>query len=240
MNRDDQLAAFCQTFVGYGTEDAEVWLIGLEEGGGVSWDEIESRLDQWEEDGRPQFQPFRPDPVPDDHRWFGHRPKLQPYWNRLSRLMMAAEGRPVDIEEVRAYQRTELASPDGGAALLELLPLPSPSTSHWLYGDHSALPWLSTRQKYREFMLQTRTRLLHDLIREHRPAVAVFVGVTFRDSWEQVAGQPVPLAPDAPVQILNDTQSLMIYHPAARGRPHTYFEEAGRSLAYPRSSLDSA
>lgn len=46
---DDDLSQFMKTFYGYGTLSAKFWFIGMEEGGGNSFTEVQARLSAWEQ-----------------------------------------------------------------------------------------------------------------------------------------------------------------------------------------------
>lgn len=52
MQLDDQLVdQFIHTFYGSGTYSASFWFVGMEEGGGISLEEVTKRLAIWQELG---------------------------------------------------------------------------------------------------------------------------------------------------------------------------------------------
>lgn len=128
------LQAFMGGFFGYRNLGAKYWFIGLEEGGGTSIDEIRNRLEAWDALGRPQLADLH-----EFHqragisRWSVAKPPLQSTWKQLIRLALTAEGEPANLEAIRTYQRHHLGRRNGTTALIELMPLPSPSTAEWLY-----------------------------------------------------------------------------------------------------------
>jgi hypothetical protein len=150
MPLDDQLLdEYIKTFYGYGNYEGDWWLIGMEEGSGGTDDEIRTRLRLWNERGRKELEDvdmFRSSP--DLAKWFTPRPPLQPTWRGLIRLILAAERRATDPETARVYQGSELGRVRSNNCILELLPLPANSVEQWIYGEHSALPHLRSRQTY--------------------------------------------------------------------------------------------
>ena len=49
---------FCEVFFGYGSFKAPIWLVGMEEGGGESAEEIQRRLQIWDQRGRQNLEIF--------------------------------------------------------------------------------------------------------------------------------------------------------------------------------------
>ena len=76
---------------------------------------------------------------------FTGRAPLQPTWNGLMRILLSAKGEPATRAPFRPYQTERVGRYGGESCLVELFPLPSPSTSEWLYGEHSTLPELRNR-----------------------------------------------------------------------------------------------
>jgi len=138
---------FIERFFGYGTWSAPVWFIGMEEGGGASLAEVETRIGTWQARGANELEDLA-----EFHRaigvtrHFGERPALQSTWAKLIRVLFGLRGEAADTERVRSYQATQLGRQGSETALVELLPLPSPSTSHWLYRDISDISYLATRE----------------------------------------------------------------------------------------------
>lgn len=231
---DALLTEFADTFLGYGNPAAPYWFVGMEEGGGDTAAEIALRLSVWERRGKRAFEDLAPySRAVGVGQWFGERPKLQSTWSKLVRLLLSAEGRGCSTEDVRSFQRDELGRPDGDTALTELLPLPSPSTSDWIYGEHSGLGHLASREAYRAHYAERRADRIGRLIREHRPPLVVFYGKSYLPWWERVAGRAFrqddgcgALRADA-----EGTTYLAMPHPVAMGVSNADFERAGRSIA---------
>lgn len=169
MLDDSLLSAFADGFYGYGNLEADYWFIGMEEGGGDSLADIERRLTAWDRRGRHQLEDLR-----EFHLeigvtgYFMERPALQTTWSKMIRIVLSAEGRHPTTDELRVYQRDKLGRHGGSTALVELLPLPSPSTGHWLYSDISRLPPLRSRDAYRALYTERRAQALQSMGR-HTP-----------------------------------------------------------------------
>ena len=53
---DKQLQEFAQTFYGYGNYHGDYWFVGMEEGGGDSFQDIANRLDAWSKRGKHELE----------------------------------------------------------------------------------------------------------------------------------------------------------------------------------------
>jgi hypothetical protein len=231
---DDQLLErFMRHFYGYGDYHGAYWFVGMEEGGGDSFEEVARRLSVWDKRGRHELED-----VVDYHLALGidypfrAKAKLQPTWVKLIRILLSSEGGAPSKDDVRAYQQRFWARSTGNVCLLELLPLPSPSTSHWLYPGHTTLPSLASRDLYRETWSQSRIAQLQRRIATHQPSVVVFYSFNYLTYWNQIAGaalQPVQSG-DFYVQQRNGTLFVVVKHPAARGVSSEYFHAAGRTI----------
>lgn len=219
-------------FHGYGSYTGRYWLIGMEQGGGDSFGEIARRLSAWHERGRHELEDAGGYPdaigVP---QWFSPRPRLQPTWSKLIRLVLGANGQEPATEQVREYQGASLGRLRGDTCLLELLPLPSPSTSRWLYAEHSQLPWLADRQTYTRAYLAPRIGHLRKRIHEHRPQVVIFYSLGHREYWQRIADVPFREEEEG-LHIGRGGRTLFIItkHPTTQGITNEYFHQAGRKI----------
>ena len=170
MLNDQLLEAFINGFYGFGKYEASYWFIGMEEGGADTAEKIARQLELWDRWGRKELldvaEYAREMNIT---RWYGDSPKLQPTWKHLMRVALTAEGRPSDRETMRQYQTTEWGTKRGNVCIVELLPLPAPSISSWLYKDVSKLPYLASRKTYRERVVGSRIAHLRQRIKEYRP-----------------------------------------------------------------------
>lgn len=145
--------------------------------------------------------------------------------------MLAAEGRPGGAVAVKSYQKDQLGRPGGETALLELLPLPSPNLGVWPYGAWTGLPYLKTRALYRQTCIPLRTVHLGEMLRQYRPEVVVFYGVSYRPYYEQVIGASFEEKSDwAKWVITGENLCVLVKHPAAQGVSAGYFEQVGQAV----------
>ena len=235
MPLDDRLLSdYMSTFYGYGNYAGDWWLVGMEEGGGNSDAEVATRLRLWGERGRKELEDVDMfSSSPDLAKWFTPRPPLQSTWRGLIRLILSAEGRHTDTETTRVYQGTELGRVGSNNCILELMPLPSQSVGHWIYGEHSALPELQTRQKYVEHIAPIRVAHLRRRIQDHKPKVVIFYSRKYQAWWEQLAGAKFSAAVEPGIQTLHTQGTLFVMtaHPVYRGVKPQYFIDAGKAVA---------
>ncbi len=229
----DLLRAYAQSFYGYGNYQGKWWLVGLEEGGGETVDDLDWRIKTWASRGRRELDDVSVfDSSPAHGKWFTARPPLQPTWRKLIRMMLVADGRPTDDDSIRVFQGAKLGRLGADNCLLELLPLPSRSVGEWIYGEITGLPELKTRDAYRERFEPRRIAHIRSRIAEHAPCVVVFYSRDRRVLWGQIAGasfKPSGLA-DLDIVVTPKTIYALTTHPTRRGVTNAYFEEAGRVL----------
>ena len=135
-----------ESFFGYGRWSAPIWFIGIEEAGGRTEREIEQRLRVWASRGRKELEDATTFYAESGNTaWHGEHAAMQATWKQLIRILLLARGKADDDDAILAYQRTQLGLSTGHTCLAELLPLPSPDTATWNYGNWSDLPRLSSR-----------------------------------------------------------------------------------------------
>lgn len=229
MDLDDTLLQdYMYGFHGYGSYDAPYWFVGMEEGSTGTVDEIAHRISVWAQRGKREL-----DDLVGFHRatglgWlFEPGAKLCPTWRGLIRLLLAAEGVSADVERVRRFQRTELGRIGGTNTLIELFPLPSRSTSDWLYRAHSAISCLQSREAYYQVVGPTRVRHLRERIQQHRPKAVICYGLGHRQWFERIAG---PFAscglPRLGIASCGSTLVALIPH-TSQGVSNRFLEGAG-------------
>jgi hypothetical protein len=182
------LEAFINSFYGYGNYQAPYWFIGMEEAGGVTEQQIARQLEIWNTWGRGELldvvEYARAMGITN---WYGDKPALQRTWRNLIRVFLTAKGQIADNEVMRQYQKTVWGTKNGETCLLELLPLPSPSIGHWIYGQISTLPYLATREDYRQYVADSRVSHLQDRVVRYQPKAVVFYGVGYCSYWKKIA-----------------------------------------------------
>jgi hypothetical protein len=160
------------------------------------------------------------------------KPKLQRTWDKLIQVLLCIEGKTPTKEDVRRYQQLHWARRTSSVCLLELLPLPSPSANHWLYAQHSQLPDLSSRDRYRKQWSALRTERLRQRIARHQPKAVIFYSFGYLAYWAAIVGAPLQpiLADTMYARHHNDCLYLVLKHPNTRGVTSEYFQEAGRYI----------
>lgn len=227
------LELWVNIFYGYGNYDGRFWFIGMEEAGGNSIEEINRRLQVWDQRGQKELEDVAQYHIELGMReYFTSPAKLQPTWNRLIRIYLTSQGETPTTEQVREYQANHLGRHSGDTCLVELLPLPSPSTGHWLYAEAKDIPYLATRDRYLEKLTHIRIDHLQRRIMEHRPPTVVFYSFSYRQYWEALAGTSFGWDPDLEIYAARagHTRYLVTKHPAGRGLDHGYFHRVGEFI----------
>ena len=233
---DHLLAEFMETFYGFGNYAGKYWLVGMEEAGGRTLESVQARLTQWQQNGRSELEDL---PTHAKHngwheKYFGSKPKWQRTWGKLIRLMLAAEGQEtLSTAVIKQFQREKLGRHDSNHCLIELFPLPAPSTSHWLYAKHSKLPFLKNRETYRQQLAPARVPHMRQRLQQHRPKAVIFYGWGYRDWWQEVVSVPLTKQenPKSLIAIQDGIQFWVIDHPVATGVTNHYFEQVGERIA---------
>jgi hypothetical protein len=235
---DGLLQEYMEGFYGFGNYAGAYWFVGMEEGGGSDAGYVTRKITDWRDSGRQELQGYSSEHSWD--RWFGPHARLQPTWSRLIRILLSAEGQPVDREDVRRYQRTQLGRSAGNDCLLELLPLPSPSTGDWLYGRHSRLPALVSRAVYIQAWSQQRATHIQQRIAEYKPKAVVFYSRSahYLYWWKHIARVPFVATALDGCQLGSNgaTVFAIVKHPVARGPSNAYWATAGQLIAAARET----
>ena len=235
MKLDDQLLnRFIHTFYGHGNFAGKYWFVGMEEGGGNDLNEVSNRLSVWQKLKEQELVDNADfhlglDEIP---RYFSDPVKLQRTWMQLIRMVLFAEGKSANLNDLKAFQRDQLGRKDQNTCLLELLPLCSPDSSKWHYAEWSDLPFLKNRDSYRNYCREWRCSHLRSLIETHQPETVVFYSTGYLKWWQEVTGPAVIFQEDNGVRygVFGKTQFLITHHPATVGVTNEYFEKAGLKI----------
>lgn len=165
----------------------------------------------------------------DMNRWFGSTAKLQTTWNKAIRILLSSQGINPTQEMVRTYQSEQFARVNSETCILELLPLPSRSISHWIYADYSFLEILQNRQTYIKEIAPIRVCYLKNKINSFKPKWVVFFGVNYKYQlyWNEIANVTFKRLTRGSYSYLiadsEDTRFAISLHPAAKGITNDYF-----------------
>jgi len=224
------LKDFITTFYGSGNYEGDYWFIGMEEGGGNELGEVKTRLITWHELGKTELVD-----IFDFHKrinfpeYFTDPVKLQKTWMQQARIVLASKGLPSNTADVKTYQRDIIGRKDSETCLMEILPLPSPSTSEWNYGRWTDISYLRTREIYREFCLPWRIKTIRSRIENYQPRHIIFCGLSYSKYWQTIAGSDLLFQNQNGFYASksNGILYLIAKHPASRGITNTYFERIG-------------
>lgn len=225
------LQQFMSTFYGSGNYLGEYWFVGMEEDGGDNLDQVRKRLNTWIDLGQTELVD-----IYDFHQkidfpqYFRDPVKLQRTWMQQARIVLAAKGLSSSTQDVRAYQRDFIGRKNGETCLLELFPLPSPSSNDWNYRLWSGLSFLKNRATYRDYCVPWRVEHIRSRIREYKPRFVVFMGQGYSKYWQDIAGRR--FSDEEGFWIANSmgTTYVITKHPAAKGLTNAYFESIGKYL----------
>lgn len=228
---DTILHKFMHEFYGYGNYHGKIWFIGMEEGGGNTKEEIMARINAWTkyyrelEDVASYHQAIGID------KFFADTPVLQTTWSQLIRIVLCFQDIAPSADQIRQYQAKRLGRRNDDTCLLELLPLPSPSTSKWHYNSISTLPYLSSRKNYSEELLAFRIKSIQQKILQYSPDVVIFYSKKYAKYWEEIADvQFTETADNISTGNNGTTTFAIVTHPATRGVTNEYFCMAGNVI----------
>lgn len=208
---------FASRFLGYGSLQSRIWLIGPEVGGGESVDEVYTRASVWWERGQKETEDLHSYHAGLNIDW---TQEIQPTWGKLIRVILALNGRgEATTEDVRQFQLCKLGRADGQNCVLDLSPLSSPSTSDWKLAEFG-FDWLRTRQVYEARLLPARCALLREKVTYYKPRLVLFYGLQQRQRWKQISACPFSSSKLERLLLArsDDTLFALIPHPANLSR----------------------
>ena len=233
------LAGYMESFFGYGRWSAPIWFIGIEEAGGRNEREMEQRLAVWSSRGNNELEDaptFYPESG--NQGWHGECSSIQATWKQLIRMLLLARSERDDDRDILDYQRLYFGTATGDTCMAELLPLPSPDTAIWNYGDWSDIPQLKTPQTYHAEMFVPRSAVLKKRCISYLPSVVIFYGLELADGTSllpvcsRIAGGWFDQAIERKRILLTrrneHTSFIVTRHPVSESRE--YFQEIGSFL----------
>ncbi|HKL55527.1 MAG TPA: hypothetical protein VJ893_05375 [Roseovarius sp.] len=228
------LSRFIDLFWGYGSFEAPIWMVGMEESCGE--EDFPKRINAWHTRGERQL-----DDAKEYHeeieapKHFKEGANLQRTWLKLIKTYLAAYGHRTDTGDTRRFQIKSLGRVEAvllPTCFIELMPLPSPSTGDWWVSDYTDLDYLQTRKAYMAKVADERAKKLRKLVAEHRPVAVLFYGSTLRKHWERVSGtlERHPAHDKLFHKESDGTQFLMMPHPVYPGVTNADYIKVGELL----------
>jgi hypothetical protein len=239
MLDDKLLERFMKNFLGYGDINADVWFVGMEEGGGDTEENVRRRLETWEARGCRSIEDLAEyhQGIGDTKHFDGRKPPIQRTWAKICRMYLAQGARSPTFEEIRSFQKSNLGRGSSATCLLELMPLPSPSISDWRYGEWSGIGYLNTRDSYVKEVKPKRVDLLRRTIAQRAPKCVAFYGMKYRNDWAEIAQLPgagswAELAefPGSFTAASEGTMYYLLPHPVAFGWNVEKWDGVGRHI----------
>jgi len=214
----------------YKDYSGDYWFVGMEEGGGNDLDQVSKRINVWQDLGCPELVDIYDFHIKINYpEYFTNPVKLQRTWMQQARIILASKGKPTTSSDVKTYQRDIIGRKTSETCLLELFPLPSPSTKTWNYDQWSRLTILKNREVYRNYCFSWRCEHIQSKIKLHQPKLVVFCGSIYSDYWKNIAGGDVTFRYKGDFLAAKSgiTQLLIVKHPATMGIKNVYFESIG-------------
>lgn len=175
---------------------------------------------------------LQPSAAGGERRWHGESPRIQPTLGKLIRVALSFQGVQSSHEAIRGHQAARFGCADGGSVIAELMPLPSRSTTEWIYRDIGDVAALCNRETYVAEFQAKRVALLRSALRSAAPRAVVFIGLSALAAWAEVAGVSFTEGPaGARWASVGQTRYVVVQHPTAFGAKNEYFEAVGRALA---------
>jgi hypothetical protein len=180
-------------FWGYGSLDAPVWFVGMEEGlsnGGEQY--LEARFAATYSNVTVDIRRDMA-AVKDHMKWFTPRRAPLPYRLQatikypIALYLYLRDGKEPTKHEISVFQGRDFGG--GTTCAVELMPLPSNKTleATWLYSNFVSLG-LVTRTQYLQKYKSVRVDKIRQLIYRHRPKLVIFYSVSYLADWEAVTG----------------------------------------------------
>ncbi len=193
---ETKLKHWLNNFYGYGSWQARFWFIGYEEPGGDVPEEVADKLNYFYSqhpttgatlcnirDLYKHVAIGRDDPKADkfatrfDYR-FGATAIPSTVWKNLIAFEFGYDGQP--LPDAFTYQQEKFALPDlKKEALISFYPLPGSHTHSWHYNwlNLSSCDFLSSQQRYEEYVYPQRMQTILSKIKEHKPEVVLMYGM---------------------------------------------------------------
>ncbi len=187
----DLLKEYGEAFFGYGSWDADYWLIGIEERGAETEDEFSNRFKAW---NKMEAEEKKRGLV--DLRDYASESKIEldwtnPTWRAMQTVCSEIGLKIGDLGEGnKNWGGKDNENLPSRVALIEAMPFPAPGIKQWPYEDWPKFE-METRKKCAEKFLHLRFKQLVGKLKKHQPKLVVLYGqryaerVDVREEWKK-------------------------------------------------------
>lgn len=182
-----------KNFWGYGSLNAPVWYVGMEEGLGPTTDTEELEIRFKAADGKITVD-MRKDMahLVGHMKWFQKNSPIQATWKYPIALYLYLKNHRIPTkEDIREHQGLILGDKEKKeSTTIELMPLPSQKAheSTWLYKKYGVIG-LDTRKEYLNTYKPKRVKELKNLIEKYSPKLVIFYSIEYLPEWTEIIGQ---------------------------------------------------
>jgi len=239
-------------FYGYGNLKGKFWFIGMEEGGGATVEEINSRLDQWELSGKPalldnyEFHKSVTNKTGKSFEYLfnGKKSKYQPTWGGLIKILLNySSSKQVCLNDVKEFQSNQLGRLKSNNCIMEVFPLPSPNSKIFEYKNWTN-NFLTSRESYKTDIKDLRIKTLNKLVNKHTPEFVVFFSSNqeYQEYWSEISGIDFSTISSSDIETngkkvlkakiakRNNTVFVVIPHPVYPGITNTYYQKVAAEI----------
>lgn len=224
----------------------------MEEGGGATCQEINSRLKQWNNSKKPTLldnYEFHSTITNDTGKSFdflfkGKKSKYQRTWGGLIKILLNYKfDDEIKLNDVKDFQSSQLGRYKSNNCLMEVFPLPSPNSSVFYYSKWTD-NYLKSRTQYKEDIKDLRIRTLNQLIENHKPKFVIFYSSAseYSDYWSKISGidfntiNPIEIEKKKKKTLKvkigknNSTTFAVVHHPVFPGITNNYLKKVGKEI----------
>lgn len=193
MITPDILQNRIKNFWGYGSLEAPVWIVGMEEGLNPTTDTEELEVRFRAADGKTTIDMRRDMAHLVGHmKWFRKNSPIQATWKYPIALYLYLKNKKVPSQQdIRDHQGLVLGDTVlKESTTIELMPLPSQSAneSTWLYKKYG-IPNLSSRKEYLATYKPKRVQELKNLVQTYSPKLVIFYSIGYLLEWAEIIGK---------------------------------------------------
>ena len=192
IKNETLLNHYIENFYGYGNIKSDYWFIGKEEAGGETHQEINSRIENWENlksEKVVDIYDFHKNVINEkgENFEFLFKNKIQKTWLGLIKMLYSLQGVNWKNSELKTFRTESLGRTSSNNCLLEMFPLPSPKTTKFNYVEWTDF---KNREDYKNSIKEVRIDKIKNLIQENQPKFVIFYSTDkeYCSYWKMISG----------------------------------------------------